>query len=100
MFMYYRNETTGCRIDEITFIVSTKYVHYSISLCGRHSNSVSEVRLFLNIKYRTFGNIDLSHLYVTVQLYSDLTILTLHATTYLTLTCAEGRFRPGLQNPQ
>ena len=29
------------------------------------SESVSEVRLFLNIKYGTFGNIDLSYLYVT-----------------------------------
>ena len=34
-------------------------------MCGRHSNSVSEVRLFLNIKYGTFGNIHLSYLYVT-----------------------------------
>ena len=36
-----------------------------LSRCVGDTLTLSEVRLFLNIKYGTFGNIDLSYLYVT-----------------------------------
>ena len=38
-----------------------------LSRCVGDTLTLSEVRLFLNIKYGTFGNIDLSYLYVTIS---------------------------------